>query len=132
MGFIKHALIGIALYEAVKYILKKEDSGLELADDGKQWVSAVNQRLRGGEVDVITGARQTDQLGRLKENAASGGNSARSSEGLASQSGVTHLDSGDELLGGTDPEVPLIGKASNKDDPWKNSLASDELRAPDS
>lgn len=132
MGFIKHALIGIALYEAVKYILKKEDSGIELADDGKQWVSDVNQRLRGGEVDVIAGARQTDQLGRLKENAASGENSASSSGGLASQSGVAHPDSSDELVGGTDPEAPLTGKAPEKDDPWKNSLANDDLRAPDS
>ncbi|SMC57575.1 hypothetical protein [Pedobacter nyackensis] len=72
MGFIKNALIGIALYEALKYILTKE------------------------------------------------------------QPSVTHLDSGDELMGGTDPEAPLIGKATDKDDPWKKSLANDDLRSPDS
>lgn len=69
MGFIKHALIGIALYEAVKYILNKEDSGLELAHDGREGVSAVNQQLRTEEVDVIAGARQTDQLDQMKDNA---------------------------------------------------------------
>ena len=132
MGFIKHALIGITLYEAAKYILKKENPGLEPAHDGRQGVSAVNQQLRREEVDVIAGARQTDQLGQLKENAASGRNSASSSEGLASQSAATHLESSDELPGGTDPEAPLIGKDSDKDDPWKNSLANDDLRAPDS
>jgi hypothetical protein len=109
MGFIKHALIGIALYEAVKYILKKEDPELELAHEGIRWEAAVNQHLRREEVDVIAGARQTDQLDRMKQNADN-----------------------DELVGGTDPKAPLTGKEPEKDDPWKNSLANDDLRAPDS
>ena len=67
MGFIKHAIVGILLYEAVRYILKKEAQRVE---------------FETGHVDktVISG----DSLG--------------------------HYD----------------------DDPWKNSLASDDLRAPDS
>lgn len=110
MGFIKNALIGIALYEAVKYVLRKQDFGSELSHNGSQGVSSGKQQLRTDEVDVIAGARQTDQLKRMKKNA----------------------NSSDELVGGTDPEAPLIGKDPDKDDPWKKSLASDELRAPDS
>lgn len=132
MGFIKHALIGIALYEAVNYILKKEDSGLKLANNGGQAVSAMNQELRNKEIDVIAGARQTDQLDQMKENSASGKTFVNANEGLISQPGVTHPGSGDELLSGSDPEAPLTGKDLDKDDPWKRSLASDELRAPDS
>lgn len=71
MGFIKHALIGIAIYEAVKYFMKP-----------------------------------------------------------VSDSPYYELD----LDVGTNPETPLTshGVAMDQDDPWKNSLANDELRAPDS
>lgn len=71
MGFIKHALIGIAIYEAVKYMLK----------------SASDFEYSELDLDV-----------------------------------------------GTNPETPLTsyGNARSQDDPWKNSLANDELRAPDS
>lgn len=65
MKFIKHALIGIALYEAVKYILKREDCGFNF-----------------------------------------------------NQPDLTRSATGDDLI--------------EDDDPWKNSLANDELRAPDS
>ncbi|SMC87715.1 hypothetical protein [Pedobacter africanus] len=131
MGFIKHALIGIALYEAIKYVLKKGDCGLEPANDQVQRVSPVLQ-LRGEEVDIIAGARQTDQLDRMKENAAFGRSSAPGSQELAGQAGRTTFNTDDDLVAGTDPEAPLSAKISGSEDTWKNSLANDELRAPDS
>ncbi|WP_316809951.1 hypothetical protein [Pedobacter heparinus] len=71
MGFIKHALIGIALYEV-----------------GKCFINATaNNQVPDYDLDA-----------------------------------------------GNNPEAPLTGNLPKKDrdDPWKNSLANDELRAPDS
>ncbi|RZK73036.1 MAG: hypothetical protein EOO85_18225 [Pedobacter sp.] len=65
MGFIKHAIIGVALYEAVKYLIRQD---------------------------------------RLEQ----------------------------QVEFGTDPESSFTGRGSDEDDPWKNSLADDTLRAPDS
>lgn len=108
MRFIKHALIGIALYEAVKYILKNEDFLFGSGAKEAEAIAANRQDFRGKEVDVIAGARQTDQLERMGD----------------------HTDH--DLRVGTDPETPLAGQVVNKPDPWGNSLANDELRAPDS
>ncbi|MCD0488348.1 hypothetical protein LPB86_08910 [Pedobacter sp. MC2016-14] len=71
MGFIKNAVIGIALYEVAKYTLKKGWLSHNLNDD----------------LDV-----------------------------------------------GSNPKTPLTGHyfRNDEEDPWKNSLANDELRAPDS
>ena len=104
MGFIKHALIGIALYEVVKCVLKKGDDNFEPAHNQGEGGALVH-RLHREKVDVIAGVRQIEHLDRMKENATSG----------ASDSGT-----------------PLTGTASDKKDLWKNSLANDELRAPDS
>jgi len=131
MGFIRNALVGIALYEAVKYFLRKEDS-FKCAPDGTQGISPSRVQLRGEEVDVIAGARQTDHLKQMKENASSGGISAN--VGLVSEPQLNNMDLANDLLVGTDPETPLAGTKSDKteSDSWKNSLANDELRAPDS
>lgn len=92
MGFIKHALIGIALYEAMKYLLKKEEAGFAAND-----ILATNP-------------------GRL-----------------INETRLSAEDFKVDLRAGTDPEIPLTGTAQVKtDDVWKNSLANDELRAPDS
>jgi hypothetical protein len=85
MGFIKNALIGIALYEAVKYFLRNGDRDFDYASEGTQAASATRQQLRNDDIDIIAGARQADNLDRMKENAT-----------------------------------------------WQNSLANDDLRAPDS
>ncbi|RZM19841.1 MAG: hypothetical protein EOO88_36930 [Pedobacter sp.] len=113
MGFIKNALIGIALYEGAKYLLSKQQLGF----DPEMLPSP--QSIRE-EHDIIAGARQTDHLTRMQENAAT--------------SSHLHEDSDDFLKAGTNPETPLTGyeTASDKDDPWKKSLANDDLRAPDS
>lgn len=129
MGFIKHALIGIALYEAIKYMLKK--SGDDLFD-AAQLASAACLPLRKDVVDVIAGARQTDQLQGLKENATSGKASEDGSSGLAGQQEIAKPDLNEDLTAGSDPETPLTGQVTEKADPWKKSLANDELRAPDS
>jgi hypothetical protein len=87
MRFIKNALIGIALYEAVKYFLRKDDCDLKFAGQ----LSKENSRLNTQDLD-------------------------------------------DDFFAATDPETPLRGESPVKaaDDPWKNSLANDDLRAPDS
>lgn len=90
MGFVKHALIGIALYEVVKYFLKKEDCALNIVSERIQVIPPDLQRMPS-------------------------------------------QDSADDLIAGSNPETPLAGRSPrNVDDPWKNSLANDELRAPDS
>ena len=92
MGFIKHALIGIALYEAMKYLLKKEEAGFAANS-----IPATNP-------------------GRM-----------------INESRLSTEDFKIDLQAGTDPETPLTGTVqAKKDDAWKNSLANDELRAPDS
>ena len=129
MGFIKHALIGIALYEVVKYALKK--SAEDFSEVG-QLASAVGQPVREEVVDVIAGARQTDQLQRLKENAVSGEYSTDTSSALAEHGDITSHNSEEDLAIGSDPDAPLTGQVAEKTDPWKKSLANDELRPPDS
>jgi hypothetical protein len=130
MGFIKHALIGIALYEAVKYILKGEFSRFDFTHERPQPASSVRQQKRTDDVDVIAGARQTDQLQRLKEDAASGEVSSTIPAGIAGRPDLT--DPRDNLTAGSNPETPLAGQPADRADSWKNSLADDELRAPDS
>lgn len=129
MGFIKHALIGVALYEAMKYALKK--CGKDFSEGG-HLASVVRQPIREEVVDIIAGARQTDQLQRLKENAASDRGGEHASSGLSGQRDFAIPDSDEDLTAGSNPEVPLTGEVSEKADPWKKSLANDELRAPDS
>lgn len=65
MGFLKHALIGIALYEAAKYLTKEREMAVQMSI-------------------------------------------------------------------GSDPDAPLAGQILVEvDDPWKNALADETLRAPD-
>jgi|GEM_PF-5974762 hypothetical protein len=130
MGFIKNALIGIALYEAVKYFLGKKDYGFAFDRECIQGVIGSRQRLRDEEVDLIAGARQTNQLEQLKENALSDGNSSGRGRGP----GESSLQEGDDLAVGSDPKAPLTGQREEKtgERTWKNSLANDDLRAPDS
>jgi hypothetical protein len=90
MGFIRNALIGVALYEVARYLWKK--NGLDnstLSHDHE-----INRRKRTNFFDNYPG---------------------------------------DPLAAGSNPEVSLTGvNTTNDDDPWKNSLANDDLRAPDS
>ncbi len=134
MGFIKHALIGIALYEVVKYLLDKEDLRVVHTLDGAKVGSTPSQKLREENVDIIAGASQTGHLKRMKENAAIYQTSANGSIAPGNTAGLASQDSGADLEVGTNPEAPLTGQqsANDKDDPWKNSLANDDLRAPDS
>jgi hypothetical protein len=133
MGFIKHALIGIALYEAIKYCLNKEDRGFDLLTEGVQDLSSERKLFRTEEVDIIGGARQADHLQRMRENAPFS-ESPPASARLVDDPEVSSPSPGNDLTQGTGPETPLTGKHADRagDDPWKNSLANDDLRAPDS
>lgn len=128
MGFIKHALIGIVLYEVVKYMLKNEVCGF--AHEWQQSPSTARKQVHGGDVDVS--ARQTGRLQQMKKNSASGLASSVS-EGLVGRPNLTDPHSKDDFAVGSDPETPLAGQ-QGKDhaDPWEKSLANDEVRAPDS
>ena len=107
MKFIKHALIGIALYEAAKYFLNKTGLGVGNFRERDQLDSGGRQQLSVEHIEAA-GARLTSKL--------------------ASQHAV------DQLKVGVDPDAPLTGSDAekNQNDPWKKSLANDELRAPDS
>jgi len=127
MGFIKNALIGIALYEAAKYLLRKEDYTFDSGTESFRGGFHRARQLRDEDFDVIAGARQPDHLQQTKTRS--------SSQGISSNAGpVSGLESDKDLLAGSDPEIPLAGQTGQKDSqsPWKNSLANDELRAPDS
>ena len=51
MGFIKHALIGIAIYKAVEYLSKKDEFGVtkfdqikdELQEKGPEWIARMKE-----------------------------------------------------------------------------------------
>lgn len=59
MGFIKHALIGIAIYKAIEYLGKKDEFGItkfdqlkdELQEKGPEWVEKVKEMKE----DVLEG-----------------------------------------------------------------------------
>jgi hypothetical protein len=106
MGLIRDALIGIALYEAVNYVLKKKSTAL--ADVG------------GGSSDPIDYSRIASQ------------EEFRPLEPSTEPLITSHLNDG--LAAGVNPEAPLTGtgSADGSRDTWKDSLANDELRAPDS
>lgn len=83
MKFITHALIGIAFYEGIRYLINKKDSEqLDLSTAGSQKRPSYPNQDKDEEFAV-------------------------------------------PLTGLYDDEV-------KEDDPWKNSLANDEMRAPDS
>ena len=55
MGFIKHALIGIALYEAVKYLTREDQFGRtkldEIKEKAPEWIEkakAIKSDLQDG------------------------------------------------------------------------------------
>lgn len=107
MKFIKHALIGIALYEAAKYFLNKKNQAFNSIMETERLDSGGRQQLSFEHIEAA-GAKLTSKL--------------------------TNHDPVDELKVGINPDAPLTGSDAEKDqeDPWKKSLANDELRAPDS
>jgi hypothetical protein len=135
MGFIRHALIGIALYEVAKYYLKKEDLAFGHVTNGVEAGSVTRQRLRNGNVDIIAGARQPDHLNQMRNNAAANEAPVINATGINNETPLVSQHAGDDLDAGTNPDTPLTGREKSQqehEDPWKNSLANDELRAPDS
>lgn len=106
MGIIRDALIGIALCEAVNYLLKTQSDGLSDAKGFSKVAIADNS------------AAGISQMGILNER-----------DNLPTEH---HAEPA--FAAATDPDVPLTGDGSVTDrkDAWSNSLANDELRAPDS
>ncbi|WP_285058491.1 hypothetical protein [Pedobacter ginsengisoli] len=84
-------------------------------------------------VKVKKSARQTEHLDQMQQNAKADWETIGSSGDLAPEDD-TYREPGDDLNIGSDPEANLTGPVQEKDqnDSWKNSLADDELRAPDS
>ena len=113
MGFIRNALVGIALYEAVKYLMKKEEFGFSFATDEPTASSS----------------------GRAPAPIHSVGSSNEATKRAAERvtEPVSSHDLEVDLELGSNPDVLLTGQDSTKtDDPWKKSLADETLRAPDS
>ncbi|MEJ2884186.1 YtxH domain-containing protein [Pedobacter sp. GR22-6] len=65
MGFIKHALIGIAIYKAVEYLTKKDEFGVSRFEDIKEdlqervpeWVEkakTIKEDIQAGKVPDLT------------------------------------------------------------------------------
>lgn len=108
MGIIRDALIGIALYEVLGYVLKLKSN--EVLEPAKGPLRVVHSPYNsGGEVANPVERQPIEHT-------------------LSNQD----LDAG--LAAGADPETTFTGDGSldTPDDTWKNSLANDELRAPDS
>lgn len=135
MKFIKNALVGIAIYEAAKYLWNNRTLNFATEAEGPNTTATRPQtRIRKEETNIISGASQ-DHLQQLKENAKTQNNAADDNQGLTSQPQQQYTqNANDPLETGSNPDAGLTGQKAGPDqnDPWKNSLADDELRAPDS
>ena len=108
MGIIRDALIGIALYEVAKYVLGTKTNEVLVAGEGSGHAVGLSNHPAG--------------------NVSNPGVHSPVETTLNNQD----LDAG--LAAGANPDTLLTGDGSLDlpDDTWKNSLANDELRAPDS
>ena len=147
MGIIRNALIGIALYEVVAYLLKKEshdsiDSSKSLtgAFSGVQAPSIYplnvvseerfNPTERGSSNSSLGSDSSLNSILSSGSNSNPGSKSHSSFGSKSSSNNNSNLD----LAAGSNPDLPLSGDGSldPPKDEWANSLANDELRAPDS
>lgn len=55
MGFIKHALIGIAVYEAVKYLTRQDEFGRTKIDEIKEQAPEWLEKARSIKDDIQHG-----------------------------------------------------------------------------
>jgi hypothetical protein len=131
MGIIRNALIGIALYEVVAYLLKKGSH--DSIDSSKSLTGAFS----GAQVPSINPLNAVSEERSKSDSSfgsipSSGSNSSSGSESNSS-SGL-NANSNLDLAAGSNPDLPLSGDGSldPPKDEWANSLANDELRAPDS
>lgn len=133
MKFIRNALIGIAIYEAAKYLWNNRTVSFASEAEGPNMITSPNIKIRMEETNIIIGASK-DHLQQLKENPKKH-NNADDDQGLTSQPHAPLSQNADDRLEtGSNPDAALTGQKADPDkaDPWKNSLADDELRAPDS
>ncbi|HEX8607939.1 MAG TPA: hypothetical protein VF679_04800, partial [Pedobacter sp.] len=127
MGIIRDALIGIALYEAIAYVLKNKSDGFSEAGRSLEGSLGGTKSYAAGHLNVV---RESESLPIEQSNAGvASGTSYDSSAGTQKDSGVNSPGSGDSLAAGSNPEIPLTGDGSVNDrkDAWTNSLANDEL-----
>jgi outer membrane scaffolding protein for murein synthesis (MipA/OmpV family) len=105
MGFIRNALFGVALYEAIRYFLKTgEPEYANFAQNEPQ-----PRKLIREEVDVVKGARQTGHLEQMQLNAKADREASSSSGGLASEDDAYRRPVVNDLSIGSDPEANLTG-----------------------
>ena len=55
MGFIKHAIIGIAIYEGLKYLVKQDEFGRSKLDDIKEQAPEWLEKAKGIKEDIQEG-----------------------------------------------------------------------------
>jgi hypothetical protein len=55
MGFIKHAIIGIAVYEGLKYLVKQDESGRSKLDDLKEQAPEWMEKAKAIKEDIKEG-----------------------------------------------------------------------------
>ena len=145
MGIIRNALVGIALYEVVSYLLKKGSNGS--LDSSKSLTAAFSgvQTPSIGSLNLASEERSnprehSSSSSSSGSNSSSGSDSSLGSDSNSSSGSKSHSNSDAnsnsnlDLAAGSNPELPLSGDGSldPPKDEWSNSLANDELRAPDS
>lgn len=55
MGFIKHAIIGIAIFEGLKYLVKQDEFGRSKLDDIKERAPEWLDRVKSIKEDIQDG-----------------------------------------------------------------------------
>jgi hypothetical protein len=55
MGFIKHAIIGIAIYEGLKYLVKQDEFGRSKLDDIKEQAPEWLEKAKAIKEDIQEG-----------------------------------------------------------------------------
>lgn len=139
MGIIRNALVGIALYEVVSYLLKKGSKGS--LDSSKSLTGSLSGVQTPSIGSLNLGSEERSNTREHSSSSSSlGSDSSLGSESNSSSGSKPHSNSDAnsnsnlDLAAGSNPELPLSGDGSldPPKDEWSNSLANDELRAPDS
>lgn len=64
MGFIKHALLGIAIYEGVKYLTKKDEFGITKFAELKERAPDLIEKAKSLKNDLLDSSMlNADQIG---------------------------------------------------------------------
>ncbi|RZK76057.1 MAG: YtxH domain-containing protein [Pedobacter sp.] len=55
MGFIKNAIVGVAIYEAIKYLTKKDAFGISKLDEIKEKAPEWIEKAKSATADIKAG-----------------------------------------------------------------------------